>query len=291
MQKFVIFTDSDTDFDLEDCAEFGFHMISMPYVIDEVTYYPYKDGKPVDFEAFYNLLKKGVMPKTSALAPGEYIEYFEPIFKEGKDILYVHFSSAMSGTFNAMHLALEELKEKYPDRKFYEIDTKGITLNSYPTVRYVGELYKAGKDAEEIVALAKERVEHQASYFYASDLKFFARSGRVSGFAAFMGSIIGIHPIINMNQDGVMGSVDKARGKIPTLKKIVQYMIDLEANVKDYEVYIGNTGANDEVEIIKELIIEQFGEGIKFREKYVNPTAGSHCGPGNVGVSFYAKHR
>ena len=134
-------------------------------------------------------------------------------------------------------------------------------------------------------------MEHQASYFYASDLKFFARSGRVSGFAAFMGSIIGIHPIINMNQDGVMGSVDKARGKMPTLKKIVQYMIDLEANVKDYEVYIGNTGANDEVEIIKGLITEQFGEGIKFREKYVNPTAGSHCGPGNVGVSFYAKHR
>ena len=154
----VLFTDSDTDITPKECQEYGYQMISMPYIIGDETFYPYKDSDEFDFVSFYQMLEKGVMPKTSALSPGEYIEYFEPHFKNGDDILYVHFSSAMSGTFQAMNLALEELKEKYPERKFYEIDCKGITINAYYTVKAIGKMHKAGASLEEMLAYAEKEV-------------------------------------------------------------------------------------------------------------------------------------
>ena len=287
-----IFTDSDCDITPQEAREYGYTMISMPYIIGEQTYYPYKDSDaPFDFHAFYDMLRKGTLPTTAALSPMEYMEYFEPVFAKGDDILYVHFSAAMSGTFNAMYLALEELKEKYPDRKFYGIDTKGITICAYYTVRRIGQMFKAGATIEEMLKFAETEVDKAGTYFYASDLKFFAKSGRVSGFKAFMGGIIGIKPIITMNAEGKMGSVDKARGTKNTIEKIMGYMRDLQDNIKDYDVVIGHADAPAMVEELRKAIVEEFGEDLKIVVIDVNPTAGSHCGPDTVGVAFHAIHR
>ena len=287
-----LFTDTDTDITPKEAKEYGYHLISMPYMIGEKTFYPYKDSdEDIDFHAFYDILRGGVLPTTAALSPIEYMEYFEPVFKAGDDILYVHFSAAMSGTFNAMHIALEELKEKYPERKFYTIDTKGITICAYYTVRRIGQLYKKGATIEELLKFAETEVEKAGTYFYASDLKFFAKSGRVSGFKAFMGGIIGVKPIINMNSEGKMGSVDKARGTKKTVEKIIEYMRNLQDNIKDYDVVIGHSDAPAMVENLKEEIIKEFGDGLNFVIVNVNPTAGSHCGPDTVGVAFHAIHR
>ena len=287
----VLFTDSDCDVTPSMAQELGYQLISMPYIIDEVNYYPYKNEDHFDMHAFYDLLRKGVMPKTCAISPGEYIEYFEPVFAEGNDILYVHFSKAMSGTFNAMNIALEELNAKYPERKLYTIDTKGITINSYIIVREVAKLFKAGKSLEEVLAWANEEVDHFATYFYADDLKFFARSGRVSNFTAIMGSLIGIHPILHMASDGMMKSISKARGKMQTLKEIVNYVLELGLDVKKYGVVIGHSDAIEIAEKLASMLKEKLGDDLMIEFVQVNPTAGSHCGPGNIGVSFHAIHR
>ena len=287
-----IFTDSDTDITLKEAKEYGYELISMPYIINGETYYPYKDGNDnFDFHAFYDKLRGGVLPTTAALSPMEYMEYFEPVFAKGDDILYVHFSAAMSGTFNAMHLALEELKEKYPERKFYTIDTKGITICAYYTVRRIGKLYKEGKSIDELLEFAEKEVDKAGTYFYASDLKFFAKSGRVSGFKAFMGGIIGVKPIIYMSSEGKMGSIDKARGSKNTIAKIIDYMKKLQDNIKDHEIVIGHADAPNMVNELKEAIEKEFGNDLKILVVNVNPTAGSHCGPDTVGVVFHAIHR
>ncbi len=287
----VLFTDSDCDVTPSMAQELGYQLISMPYIIDEVNYYPYKNEDYFDMHAFYDLLRKGVMPKTCAISPGEYIEYFEPVFAEGNDILYVHFSKAMSGTFDAMNIALEELNAKYPERKLYTIDTKGITINSYIIVREVAKLFKAGKSLEEVLAWANEEVDRFATYFYADDLKFFARSGRVSNFTAIMGSLIGIHPILHMASDGMMKSISKARGKMQTLKEIVNYVLELGLDVKKYGVVIGHSDAIEIAEKLASMLKEKLGDDLMIEFVQVNPTAGSHCGPGNIGVSFHAIHR
>ena len=210
---YTLFTDTDCDITPEIAARYGYKLISMPYTIEGQQVFPYVDFKDFDYKEFYNRLRKGVIPTTSALSPTEYVNYFEPEFAAGHDILYVHFSAAMTATFNSMRLALEELAEKYPERKLYQIDTKGITLGSYNICLEIGEMYKNGASIEDIQRWAATEIDKTAFYFYADDLKFFGRSGRVSGFAAFFGNIIGLKPIIFIDTDGKMKTKDKCRGR------------------------------------------------------------------------------
>ena len=135
---YTLFTDTDTDITPEIAARYGYKLISMPYTIEGVEVRPYVDFKEFDYKEFYNKLRKGIIPTTSALPPVAYVEYFEPEFAAGRDILYVHFSAAMSATFNSLRLAMEELSEKYPERKLTLIDTKGITLGSYNICLSIG---------------------------------------------------------------------------------------------------------------------------------------------------------
>ena len=287
----ILFTDTDTDITPSIAKEFDYKLISMPYTIGEKTTYPYIDFNKFEAHKFYDTLRGGVLPTTSALNPEEYKKYFEPYFKNGDDILYVHFSKAMSGTFNALNIALEELKETYPDRKFYMIDTKGITLLSLSIVLEVGKLYKEGKTIEEILAWAEKEVDKFAVYFFCDDLKFFRKSGRVSGLAGIMGNLIGIKPIIYMNDEGKMVSIGKEKGKNKAIRCLVNKVVELGDDVKNHKVIVGSADAPELVkELVKELK-EALGDDLDIMIVDVNPTAGSHCGPDTLGVSFHAKHR
>ena len=288
---YTLFTDTDCDITPEIAERYGYKLISMPYTIEGKQVFPYVDFKEFDYKTFYNKLRSGVIPTTSALSPVEYINYFEPEFAAGRDILYVHFSAAMSATFNSMRLALEELAEKYPERKVYTVDTKGITLGSYNICHYIGEMYKNGASIEEIQKWAAVEVDKTAFYFYADDLKFFGKSGRVSGFAAFFGNVIGLKPIIFIGNDGKMTTKDKCRGRKNALQKLLQYVIDLEEDIKNYRVTIAHTDALEIAEEFGNMMKAHFGEDLKIEYEVVNPTAGSHCGPNAMGVTFHAKHR
>lgn len=292
MRDYVLFTDTDTDWTPEKAEKYGMKLISMPYSeSDGKEILPYRDFDRFDCHAFYEKLRKGAMPKTSALSPKDYVNYFEPFFKDGKDVLYAHFSKAMSGTFNALALAEKELKEKYPERTLYLVDTKGITICSYNIVFEIAEMYKNGATAQEILKWAETEVDKFAIYFFANDLSFFRRSGRVKALTAFMGNLIGIRPVINMNSDGIMASVDKARGLNGTMDKIINYVTDLQENIKDHKVIIGHSDALPIAQTLGKRLTEKLGEDLDIEYVEVNPTAGSHCGPDGVGVCFHAKHR
>ena len=286
-----LFTDSDTDMTPQECEKYGYTMISMPYIIDQKAIYPYKDFNTFDSKSFYDLLRNGVLPTTCALNPEEYKTYFEPVFKEGNDILYVHFSAAMSGTFNSMKIAIDELKLKYPERKIYTIDTKGITICSYNIVKAIGDLYLEGKSIDEILKWAETEVDKFACYFYADDLKFFKRSGRVSGIAATMGSLLLIKPIIHMSSEGKMVNIGKERGQKNALNKLVTYIDSLQENIEDYRIIIGHSDCLELANKLVNLITDKYGNNLKIEYVVVNPTAGSHCGPNTIGISFHAKHR
>ncbi|MCQ2800798.1 MAG: DegV family protein [Bacilli bacterium] len=288
---YTLFTDTDCDITPEIAERYGYKLISMPYTIEGKQIFPYVDFKEFDYRDFYDRLRKGVIPTTSALSPVEYMNYFEPEFAAGNDIVYIHFSAAMSATFNSLRLAMEELQEKYPDRKLTLIDTKGITLGSYNICLNIGELHKNGASLEDIQKWAETEVDKTAFYFYADDLKFFGKSGRVSGFAAFFGNIIGLKPIIFIDSDGQMKTKDKCRGRKQTLQKLLDYVIDLEEDIKNHRVIIAHSDAMPIAEEFGAMMKKQFGEDLNIEYEVVNPTAGSHCGPNAIGVSFHAKHR
>ena len=286
-----LYTDTDTDLTLEEANRYGYKMISMPYIVDGKEVYPYVDFEKFDYTDFYNQLRKGTMPTTCAISPTQYIEYFEEEFKNGHDILNVHFSAAMSGTFNAMNIAYEELQEKYPERKLYTIDTKGITILSNIIVKEIGDMYLAGKSVEEIMKWAEEEVDHFATYFFADELKFFKRSGRISNFSATMGSLIGVKPIIYMDANGQMTNIGKERGRNNAIRKLVSYVEELGVDIQKHRIIVGHSDALNLAQKLADQLKEKFGENLNIEFVVVNPTAGSHCGPDTVGVAFYAKHK
>ncbi len=287
----VLFTDTDTDITPAEAKEFGYRLISMPYSIDGDTVYPYEDFEEFDAHAFYDMLRGGVLPNTSAISAQRYKDYFEPVFKAGDDILYVHFSRNMTATFDNMDIAVKELQEQYPDRKFYEIDTMGITICSLMAVKEIGDMYKAGKSVEEMLEWSKTEINKIACYFFADDLKFFRHSGRVSGLAGTMGTLLGIRPIIYMNEDGKMVSVGKEKGRVKAMERLINYVDELGEDVKSHRVIIGNTDSREIALEIERMLKKKYGADLRTEICDVNPTAGSHCGPNAVGVCFHAKRR
>ena len=287
----VLFTDTDCDVTPEIAATYGYRMISMPYSIDGKTVYPYEDFKEFDDHAYYEMLRGGVLPTTSAISEELYLKAFEPELAAGNDILYVHFSRAMSATFENMDKAVAKLRTKYPDRKFYEIDTKAITIPCLNIAIEVGEMVKAGKTVEEILDWAKTEVDKFAVYFFADDLKFFQRSGRVGGLAGTMGTLLGIRPIIYMSSEGKMESVGKEKGRSKALARVLSYVDELGENVADHRVIIAHCDCPQLADMAAAEMRKRFGDGLQILFSPVNPTAGAHCGPNCVGICFHAKHR
>lgn len=285
------FTDTDADFGLAKAAEYGYKLISMPYSVDGKTVFPYVDFEEFDSHAFYQTLREGVIPTTSAVGADIYRQSFEPEFAAGNDILYIHFSRAMSASFDSMDKVVAELLEKYPGRKFHAIDTKGITIVSYLMAEEIGDRLKAGMSPEEVVAWAEGEVQHFAQYFFADNLKFFRKSGRVSGLAATMGGLIGLRPVINMNAEGKMVSVGTEKGRAKVMEKLVQIVDELGDDIKSYHFIIGHTDAPELAAQLADMMHARFGEDLNIETVVTNPTAGSHCGPDGVGVAFHAKHR
>ena len=285
-----LYTDTDTDFTPSLAAEYGYSLISMPYSIEARTTYPYVDFETFDAHAFYDTLRSGVLPTTSAISKEQYLNYFKEDFAAGNDILYVHFSRAMTNTFDAMDQAIAELKAEYPATRFEEIDTKGITTISYAIVREVGDLVKAGKTLDEVLEWSRTEVDKFAMYFFADDLKFFRKSGRVSGLAATMGTLIGVRPLIHMSQEGKMVSVGTAKGRVKAMDYLVNKIGELGDDIANHRICIGHSDSPAIAQELGRLIEEKYGkQNIVYVD--VNPTAGSHCGPNGVGVCFHAIHR
>ena len=288
---YKLFFDSDSDVTLEVAKKYNATLISMPYALNGEEVSPYKDWKVFDAHTFYDALRKGdANPTTSALNEREYIGYFEPVLKEGKDILYVHFSRQMSATFNSCDAAIKTLLAQYPERRIQLIDTKAISISALLTCIRIGELVNEGKSIDEIVAVSEDIIMTSSVYFYADNLKFFARSGRVSGFSAFMGGMIGVKPIIYMSSEGKMVSIDSAIGRRKALDKILSYVEKKQDDFKKYPVLIANA---DSLALVDEFVAklkEKFGE-FEYTVVDVNPTAGCHCGPDVIGIAFHGKER
>ena len=288
---YTIFTDTDTDLTPSEAKYYGYKMISMPYIIDDKEIRPYEDFIKFDYKSFYDLLRSGVLPKTCAINSEDYKKYFIPYLEQGNDILYVHFSKAMSGTFNAMNIAIEDLKEQFPERTIYTIDTKGISICSLNIVKEIGEMYLEGKSIEEIMKWAEVEVDKFATYFYADTLDFFKLSGRISNFSAIMGNLFGVHPIITMNSEGKMVSIDKCKGRTKTLQKLVDYVVELGEDLDKHRIIVGHSDCLETANKVIEMIKEKINKPLNIELAVVNPTAGSHCGHDTVGISFHAKHR
>ncbi len=286
------YCDTNCDVTLKDAKELGFQLISMPYTINEKEYFPFTNEEEFNYHEFYEYLRNSkTIPTTSGLSVETYINYFKKEFEKGNDICYFHFSSKMSGTFNAMHLAIDELKETYKERKFYDVDLKSITVLGYAQLQELSKLIKSSKSIEEILDIFHTKIEsHFALMSFSDDLKFFKKSGRLNGISATLGSLVNAKPIISINDDGLMNSIDKAIGRKKAINKIIQNIKILEDNISSYPVYITHSDCFPFVEEMKKSLEKEFGS-LNFKIINISPTTGIHAGPSCLGVAFHSKRR
>lgn len=283
----VLICDSNCELWYERAEALGLDYISMPYFDTEEHYYDL--GKATDFKKFYSAVRKGTMPKTMALNPEDYKAIFTPYFEKGEDILYVSFSHAMSGTFNALRLALEELKETYPERKCTVFDTKAISLGAGLIVEAAAELKQKGASDEELLAFLEDFRDRLGCYFAVDDLMHLKRGGRLSAAAAVAGTMLGLKPVLTFDEKGGISVFEKIMGKKKAIRALAEHAIK-EMTAPEYPVYVLDADSPEEGDKLAALIKEARPEA-NIRRQTVGPVIGTHCGPGTIAVLFIGDKR
>lgn len=284
----VLIIDADGELWYTRQEELGVDYIKMPFSYGG-NEYEYDLGKETDFRAFYDAVRGGEIPKTMALNPDDYVRIIEPYFQKGEDVLYVSFSHAMSGTFEHLNTALNMLAEKYPERKCRVFDTKGISLGAGIQMEYAAELKNKGASDEEIINELTVLRDRVSVYFVVEDLMHLKRGGRLSGVAAFAGTLLSLKPVLTFDERGGLKVFEKITGKKKALRKMADRVIK-ELTGTEYPVYIVDADCPEDGDYLRDMILEKRPEA-KIVRQIVGPVIGAHCGPGTIGVIFIADKR
>lgn len=286
MSEFIISTDSTVDLPKEFLEEKKVPVVYLSYMIDGATY---KDGDGLTSKEFYDKIREGAMPTTSQVNPEQAKELFEPILKEGKDILHIAFTSGLSGTYNSCRIAAEELAEEYPDRKIIVIDSLCAASGGGLLLYKALELRDAGKNLDEIATWVEENKLHVCHDFTVDDLFHLHRGGRVSKTSAVLGTLIKIKPIIHVNDEGKLIVIGKERGRKKALMTLIDRMEEKSQGFDNDIIMITHSDASEDAEYVKKLIEERLG----ITNIMINPLGtviGSHTGPGVISI-FYMGNR
>jgi len=286
----VLFFDSNSEVYYTKAQELKLtNCIRMPYVIKGEEYY-YDLGENYDSNWFLQAIKEGNMPTTAALNTENYKDYFRPFFEKNEDILYVSFSSAMSGTFEFLDIALKELTAQYPKAKFTRFDTKGITMSAGLSVIEAAKMHNNGASNQEIIDFLTAFHQKINSYLYVEDLHFLKSGGRLSAGQAFFGTLLKIKPIIKLDKEGKLNVYEKVNGTKKAWLTIAGQTIADARELDKYPIYVREAGNKEGADFIKAKIAEALpNANIIIQE--VGPVITSHCGPGTVGTCFVGEQR
>lgn len=289
MSDYVITTDSNSDVLPEFIKENGLTIIPQYYSFGDTIYGDELNMTPHEF---YETMRKGELPKSQANNPAVIREKFEKILKEGKNILHIAFSSALSGSCNNVIMTANELLEDYPDRKIRVFDSLNASLGEGVSVYRAVELWKEGKSMEEIYDILMEEREHINVSFTVNDLYHLQRGGRVSKTTAVVGSLVNIKPILAVTSAGELKSDGTVRGRKKSLKTLVARMeesLDLDSYGKDRMVAILHGDCIEDAKAVANMVKDLGFTNIIIND--VSPSIGTHAGPGVVGLIHYGKKR
>ncbi len=275
-------------FDRRDISYICFH-----FELDGVQYLD-DLGKSIPFDQFYAAMAQGADTKTSQINVDEFITYFEPFLKNGKDILHLSLSSGISGVLNSAMVARETLLEQYPDRKIYILDSLAASSGYGLLMDKLADLRDEGKDIDEVYHWAKENRLKLNHWFFSTDLTFYIKGGRISKASGFIGGMLNICPLLNVNRLGQLIPRYKIRTKRKVIQTVVDKMEECIEEGRDYngKCYISQSACYEDAKAVADLIEARFPrlDG-KVLINSIGTTIGSHTGPGTVAVFFWGKER
>ncbi len=290
---YVISCCSTADLTAEHFKERDIRYICFHFSINGIDY-PDDLGVSYPFEKFYADMAQGAITKTSQVTVGEYIDYFEEILKEGKDILHLTLSSGISGTLNSATIARDQLREKYPERKLYVVDSLAASAGYGLLMNKLADLRDEGMTIDE---LYKWVIEHRLEcqhWFFVTDLTYLVRGGRVSKASGIIGGALKIMPLLNVDYQGRLINRSKLRGLSAVIKAQVAKMEELADGGLDYsgDCYISHSNCYDEARQVADFVEAKFPK-LKGKVKIysIGTTIGAHTGPGTVALFFWGSKR
>ena len=290
MSEFVLMTDSSADLSQEMVQELGVTVLPLSFTIQGKVYRNYPDNREMDLPLFYDMLRAGELATTSAVNVAEYTQAVEPILQEKKDVLILAFSSGLSSTYQASVLAAEELREKYPDRKIYTVDTLCASLGQGLLVYLAVQEQRKGKNIEEVRDWAEAAKLHLCHQFTVDDLHFLKRGGRISATTAVVGSMLQIKPVLHVDNEGRLINIGKARGRQASLKALVDKMEKTVTEEGRKTVFISHGDCRKDAVAVADMVRERFGTQ-DIRINYVGPVIGAHSGPGTLALFYLGTER
>ena len=289
MSEFKIITNTTADLPLDYIKENQLGLMVFNYTIQGETY---SKGHELDWKEFYAKMREGYMPTTSQVNPQECREYLEEYLKETDKLLYICFSSGLSGTYGSACIAADLTMEEHPGCEIRVIDSKCASMGEGLLVHKAVQLQKEGKSMEEVAAWVVENVPHLVHIFTVDDLNHLYRGGRVSRTAAVVGPMVGIKPVLHVDDEGHLIPISKVRGRKKSLNALVDYMEKKMGKYRENNdiVFISHGDALEDAEFVRDTIKERFGID-SFMINHIGPTIGAHSGPGTIALFFMGESR
>ena len=289
MRDYVIFTDSACDIKPELLAEWGvpYRCLTFRFDGDEKEY----SNDDMLVKEFYDKMRAGGVAKTAAVTPDAFAKMFEEeALKQGKDVLYIGFSSGLSTTYNSGRIAALELKEKYPEAKIIAVDTLAASAGEGLMLYLTLQEKKKGATIEEAEAFVRDLIGRMGIWFTVDDLVYLKRGGRVSPTAAFVGNLLGIKPVLYMDNEGHLIPVSKVRGRRTSIVAMADKYTEKAVDKENGTVFISHGDCLADAQQLADILKERHGVEVKIITD-VGPVIGAHSGPGTIALFFVADAR
>lgn len=292
MRDYIIMTDSCCDLSQQEVEELDLTVLPLSFTIKGKTLLNTPDHADLSPEEFFKKIAEGADCTTAAVNVGQFTDAMEKVLDEGKDILCICFSSALSTTYQSACIAASDLREKHPGAKIIVIDSlsasRGQGMLLYRTVR---ERREKGLDIDALASYVDSIIQSQDHWFFVDDLNHLKRGGRVSATAALVGTMLGIKPVMHTDSEGRLTPVSKARGSKAALRALVDKMEELGIEPeKNQPIFICHANCPDYVEYVKVLLKERFNV-TDVRADFIGPVIGAHTGCGTLGLFFVGTER
>ena len=290
MGTYRIVTDSTTDLTPELIQELDVQVIPLCYMMGGKTYHNIPGGGEMTDKEFYAKLRAGSMSTTTQVNSEEFLHVFTPLLEAGQDVLYIAFSSGLSGTYQSAVLAREELKQRFPDRRLEVFDSLCASMGEGLLVYHAAKLRNAGKSLDEVLAWLKGNVLNVCHWFTVDDLNHLKRGGRVSTATALVGTMLGIKPVLHVDNEGHLIPVSKVRGRKQSLDALVKRMEETAQEPAGQMVFISHGDCLEDARYVERQVREKLGVQ-QVEVGYIGPVIGAHSGPGTVALFFLGKER
>ncbi len=287
--NYVIVSGATGDMPQSVIEEYGLHVIPMNVRVGEQDYLYHPDEKELSCKEFYTKISMGEESVTSQITPIVFKEVFEGYLKEGKDVLYISFSSGLSGTYNSACLMAEELREEYPERKLVCIDSLCASIGEGFLVYLAGTLRKEGKSFDEVVEFVTENRTKVCHWFSVDDLIHLKRGGRLNSLEAVVGTALKIKPVLSINQEGKLTVVSKVRGTKKGMDYLKERLVNDGIDAGNQTVMVGHADAPEIAEQLKEQLLSE-GLVKDVIISNVGPIIGTHVGSGMFALTFLGEN-